>query len=174
MSSQDRDDTALMLRAVSAVQDATSLDEAVHALVAVLQPRLELWHASLVSLPAAAGLVRIVASWSRTDSAFVTGTEVSTTITPALQRLLEDLLEGEVAMMVIGTGPESLVDHLMREQGVVTAVGVPVLHDGQGLLFLVLGSGVDGPIEAAGAGFFHGLAAGIRDRIGRLAASPAC
>ena len=113
--------------------------------------------------------MRILASWSMTDSAFVPGTEVATSVDP-MASFVAELARDEVVVVVLGNA-ESLTDYLMREQGVRSVAGVPVYRDDAGMLFLALGSSGVGPFQEVGDHFFHGLAAGIRTHVCKLAES---
>jgi|GEM_PF-4366754 len=171
MNPVNRQDTDLLRRAVRTVQDARSLDDVVHGLVAELRNRFELWHLGVVTVPAGASRFRVIASWSMADSAFVPGTEVEASISPGMLELLDRLLADEIVVAEMDSSGQWLVDHLMREQGVASVVAVPVHHDENGLLFLGLGSSAMGPFQEISEGFFHGLAAGIRGRLVELTAS---
>jgi hypothetical protein len=74
-------------------------------------------------------------------------------------------------MMTTSPRGDSLVDHLLREQGVASTVAVPVHVDEHALLLLSLGSSDLTAFEEVGAPFFHGLAAGIRERLIGLTAA---
>lgn len=166
-------DTDLMLRAVDSVHGAKDLDEALQGLVKVLQARFDLWHAGFAYVATGSQTLKVLAAWSMVDSVFVEGQEVATTILPAVSQIVEDLRAGDVAMAVIGPSDHSLLDHLMREQGVASTLAVPVHQDDNGLLILSFGSSTVGPLHDIGARFFYGLAAGIHERICKLTSSQA-
>jgi hypothetical protein len=165
-------DTDLLRQAVRAIQDAATLDDALRILVAHLQTRLELFHLSIGRLVEDGTRFRILASWSLAETTFVPGTEVATTINPAVEWFLATMLSDEVAIGETDPNGEALTDYLLREEGVVCMAGVPV-HRGDGeLLFLALGSSALKPLTEVGDHFFHGLAAGIRGRLCALAGIP--
>ena len=158
-------DTALLLKAVDAVQDAADLDGVVTCLASVLRSRFDLWHLSACSLRTGKTNVQILASWTVAESVFTAGTEVAATITPAVAMLLEQVGDGRPVHTVIGSNPTSLVDHLMAEQGVRQATLQTVHRDEHGMVFLVIGSAQDDLLPRTPPAFFAGLAAGIRPRV---------
>lgn len=169
MTRVDPQDTDLLRQAVRSFQDATTLDDALRILVTHLQTRLELFHVSIAVIPAGGSHFRILASWSLSESSFVPGTEVSTSIAPPVERFVAALLRDDVAIGETDPSGESLPDFLLREEGVVSMAGVPVCHDDKGLVFLALGSSAVKPFHEVGDHFFHGLAAGIRGPLCKLA-----
>ena len=66
---------------------------------------------------------------------------------------------------VVGSDPASLVHHLLAAQGIRQATLQTVHRDEHGLVFLVLGSAQEQLLPDTPAGFFAGLAAGIRPRV---------
>jgi GAF domain-containing protein len=164
-------DSRLAARTVEAVRGATNLDEALDALVTQLRPRFQLWSASFGSHPAGAPVVTILAAWSVAESVFVAGTEVSVTISRMVEEVLATLREGRAATLAVGTDPESLVDHLLREQGVASLIALPIHLDDRGLLLLTLGSSTKDAFLHAGKGFFTTLSVGISDAVVRLTAA---
>lgn len=162
-------DTDLLRQAVRSMQDAGTLDEALRILVTHLQTRLELFHVSIGRLVEDGTTFRILASWSLAETTFVPGTDVAATINPAVEWFLTTMLTNEVAIGETDPNGEALTDYLLREEGVVCMAGVPVHNDDDELLFLALGSSAVKPLQEVGDHFFHGLAAGIRAPLCRLA-----
>ena len=158
-------DTHLLLQAVDAVQDAPDLTGVTTALADELRDRFDLWHVSTCLLRAGSPSVTVLASWGIGDTVFTEGTEVSASITPAISRLLAEAAEGRPVHTVIGEAEDSLIDFLLRQQGVRQATLQTVHRDEQGLVFLVLGSASPDVLSRTPAAFFAGLAAGIRPRI---------
>ena len=158
-------DTALLLQAVDAVQDAPDLDGVVTSLAHALRPRFDLWHLSVCTLRAGSPNVTILASWTIAESVLTAGTEVAATITPAVAMLLAQVGDGRPVHTPIGANPDSIMDYLMSEQGVRQASLQTVHRDELGMIFLVFGSGHDDLLSTTPAAFFAGLAAGIRPRI---------
>lgn len=163
-----KDDTTLVTQTIEAVQKASTLDEAVEALVQILRPRFDLWHASFCSQPAQEPHLRILASWSLADSVFETGTEVSATISKMIVAVLAELREGNPVAFAIGEDRESIVDHLLGAQGISSMVTIPVTYDDQDLLFLALGASTPEAFHNAGRQFFTELSLGISESVQRL------
>lgn len=159
------------MRAVDVAGEARSLDDAVLALVNVLQARLFLWQLGLVSVSADGRAVRLLATWSVSRTAFTPGVEIAASITPELQSVVDALMRGEIVDTIPGKHPTSLVDSLLVEQGIAQTLGVPVHRDDHGLLALALGSSTVGPLREVGEPFFRGLAAGIEETVARLASA---
>lgn len=170
MTRVDPQDTDLLRQAVRSIQDATTLDDALRILVTHLQTRLELFHASIATIPAGGHHFLILASWSMSESTFVPGTQVSTSIAPPVERFVEALMRDDVAIGDTDPSGDSLPDYLLREEGVVSMAGIPVCHEDGALLFLALGSSASKPFHEVGDHFFHGLAAGIRGHLCKIAA----
>jgi hypothetical protein len=170
MGAGNGSEDSLLMRAVDSIGHGTTLEAAFAALVKVLQGPLELWHASLSVLSPEAGTGTIVASWSMTESAFEPGTEVSTSISEGVRATADALVRGEIVLGSVPGAPDSLVDALMRAQGVASGVAVPVHRDARGVLVLTMGSSSVGPLHAVGAPFYRGLAAGIEERVVELLA----
>jgi hypothetical protein len=166
---EERDRHELLMRAVDTAGEARTLDDFVRALVDALQALLDLWQVSVVSVAEDGESVRLLATWSVSPSVFTAGTEVAGSITPELQHVVEDLLNGEIVETSPGSRPESLVDHLLAEQGIAQTLGVPVHRDGHGVLALAFGSTTVGPLRDVGEPFFRGLAAGLEETLARLA-----
>ena len=164
-------DTTLLLQAVDAVHRAVSLEDALGALVGVLQPRFELWYGSLATIPGGSDQIRMLACWSLAETVFQAGTDISATISPTAEAAIEGLREGH-AVLTGTSDPNSLLSHLLTQQGVAELVTVPVHSDDASLLMLGLGSSKPGVLGTAVTGFYEGLAAGIREKILKLANSP--
>lgn len=158
-------DTALLLRAVDAVQDAPDIAGVVDALARELRTRFDLWNVSACRLRTLAPNVEILASWSVAESVLGPGTEVSASITPYINDLLELTSEGKAVHTAVGNDPESIIDFLLHQQGIRQATLQSVNRDDSGMLFLVLGSGTDGLLSTMPLPFYAGLAAGIRPRV---------
>jgi len=158
-------DTALLLEAVDAVQDAPDLDGVVDQLARTLRARFDLWNVSACALRSMAPNVEVLASWSVAESVLSAGTEVSASITPYINELIERASEGKAVHTAVGNDPESIIDFLLHQQGIRQATLQLVNRDDSGMLFLVLGSGTDGLLSAMPMPFYAGLAAGIRPRV---------
>ena len=164
-------DPALVARTIEAVRSATSLDEALTAVVSQLRPRFDLWHASFSTYPTDAPVVRVLASWSLADTVFEAGTEVSATISKTVVTALETLRQGHGVSITVGADSTSLVDHLLREQGVASVLVLPVHRDERAMLLLALGAGSPDAFRDAEKGFFTGLSLGISDAVVRFAST---
>ena len=164
-------DTALLLEAVDAVQDAPDLEGVVNRLARVLRSRFDLWNISACSLRTLAPNVEILATWSVAESVLSAGAEVSASITPYITDLIERASEGKAVHTAVGNDPESIIDFLLHQQGIREATLQLVDRDDRGMLFLVLGSGTDGLLSAMPVPFYAGLAAGIRPRLLELTRS---
>jgi hypothetical protein len=162
-------DTDLLRQAVRSFQDAKTLDDAVRILVTHLQTRLELFHVSIAAILPGGEHFHILASWSMSESSFLPGTQVSTTIAPPVERFVAGLVRDEVVIGDTDPTGESLPDYLLREEGVVSMAGVPVCQEDGEVLFLALGSSSSKPFHEVGDYFFHGLAAGIRGHLYKIA-----
>ncbi|MFN2538188.1 MAG: hypothetical protein ABR549_08555 [Mycobacteriales bacterium] len=165
-------DPALLQPVIDGVADAEDLESALNAIVGPLRSPLLLFHASIASHPVGAAEVTVLAAWSMSDSAFEAGTQVSATISPIVTAVLDTLGQGQMASVSVGADRDSLVDHLLREQGVAALLSIPLHRDDQALLLLTLGSSVDGIFDQSKGGFFSDLAAGIRSTVLRLATAP--
>lgn len=164
-------DTTLLLQAVDAIHDTASLDEALVALVAVLQPRFELWYASFATIPSGSQQVHVLASWSLTETVFDVGTEISLKISSDAEGAIEVLRQGRPRLTETSDG-SSLIESLLTQQGVASLATLPVHCDDGSLLLLTLGSSSQNAFHSAITGFFEGLAAGIKQKVLRLANSP--
>ncbi|WP_019873510.1 GAF domain-containing protein [Sporichthya polymorpha] len=163
-----KDDATLVAETVAAVQDAASLDDALHGVVRLLRPRFDLWHASFCAQPSEEPSIRILASWSLAESVFDPGTEINATISEIILRVLDELREGNPTAFLVGEDRESIVDHLLEKQGVSSVVTVPIHYDGQLLLFLALGASTGEAFHTAGRRFFTELSLGIGETVVRL------
>ena len=168
-----KDDATLIAQTVEAVQKASNLDEAIEAVVRLLRPRFDLWHASFCEQPTGEPHLRILASWSLADSVFDPGTEISATISQMIVTVLAELREGNPVAFAVGEDRESLVDHLLEAQGVSSVVTIPVTYDDQDLLFLALGASTADAFHNAGRQFFIDLSLGISEPVQRLVSRPA-
>lgn len=164
-------DTALLLEAVDAVHDAESLDDALWALVEVLQERFELSYASFATIPGGSAELQLLASWSFTRTVFDAGARISTAGSPTAEGAVDALREG-LPVLVTMSDSDSLLGHLLSQQGVNAIVALPVHVDEGSLLILGLGSSSKDVLRTALPGFFEGLTAGIREKVLRLANSP--
>ena len=132
-----------ILAALGGVRGAGDLDQLVTEVVKALEHPLQLWHANLAVVVPEQGVGRVLAAWSRTDSVFEAGTEVALSISTKLEQAVRILSDGDAVIIDMGGGGGSLVDHLMQQQGVASALGIPVAARDY-LFVLVLGSS-DGP-----------------------------
>lgn len=164
-------DTALLLQAVDAVHDATDLNTALLTLVEVLQDRFELWYASFATVPTGSSQVQLLATWSLAETHFDPGTVISTTISATAEETMQQLREGRAVHVGTSDGG-SLLGHLLRQQGVASLVTVPVHSDESAMLLLGFGSSSKESLGTAIPGFYEGLAAGIKEKVLRLANSP--
>ncbi len=162
-------DSTLVTQAVDAVRGASNLDEALDSLVRLLRPRFELWYACFGSQPAGATHVTILAAWSVAESLFDAGAEFSSEISPTAQLALETLWQGRPAAFTVGTDPDSLINHLLREQGIASVLALPIHRDDRSLLVLALGSSSSDVFLHAASGFFTALSLGISESILRFA-----
>jgi hypothetical protein len=161
-------DTRLVSQVADAVRSAATLDEALAALVQFLRPRFDLWYAAFCSHPTADPTITILASWSLAESVFDAGAEVSTSISQIIVGVLEQLRAGNPARFVIGGDPDSLVEHLLADQGVSSVVSTPIHCDEQGLLMLALGTSSPDAFLDAGRNFYLDLSHGIAETVLRL------
>jgi hypothetical protein len=164
-------DTELLLQAVDAVHDSDSLDDALNAIVEVLQQRFELWYASFATIPSGSSQLELLASWSFTRTVFDAGAQISTAVSPTAEEAIEALRQGLPAL-VSTTDSDSLLGHLLSQQGVAAIVTLPVHVEEGSMLMLGLGSSSKDALRTAVPGFFEGLTAGIKEKVLRLANSP--
>ena len=164
-------DATLVTQTVDAVRGASSLDEALDVLVAHLRPRFELWYACFGSQLAGAPTMTILAAWSVADSLFDEGAEFANSLSPTVELALETLWQGRAVSFTVGQEPESLLDHLLVEQGLASVLALPIHCDDRSLLALALGSSASDVFLHAAPGFFTTLTAGISESILRFATS---
>jgi hypothetical protein len=162
-------DATLVTQTVAAVRGATSLDEAVDLLVKHLQPRFELWAVGFCSQVSGSTAITVLASWSPVDTLFDAGAEISADVSQIVQLTLGTLWKGQAATFTVGSDNDSLVDYLLREQGVASLLLLPIHRDDRILLMLGLGSGAADVFLHAEAGFFTMLSVGISESVLRLA-----
>ena len=93
---------------------------------------------------------------------------MSATIAPLVTNVLTTLREGSGARFAVGVG-DSLIDHLLKEQGVAAGLALPVHHDERALLLLALGSSSPTAFQNTEPGFFTALTTGIGPTVLRLA-----
>ncbi len=170
MNSIQGTDQQVLLTAVDRAHHAQSLSDVISALVGVLQPRFALCHASIAIVPASGETVRILATWSLADSVFEAGTEISASITEEFRTLVSSLADGHIVSMSITPESGSLLDHVLRQQGVAAVVAIPIVTDEHGLVLLGLGSCSADAFKAVRQSFFAGLGAGIHRRVEALVA----
>jgi GAF domain-containing protein len=165
-------DNSLVMRAVDSIGHGVTLEEAFLSLVEVLRGPLDLWHMSLSVLTTPAdgspGMGRYVAAWSIAPSPFEVGTEVSLGISDSAIAAAEALRRGKIVMSSVAAREDSLVDSLLREQGVASVAVVPIHGDAEGVLVLVVGSSAEGVLQSLGERFFRALVAGIEERVVEL------
>jgi hypothetical protein len=175
MGASRKDEDTLLLRAVDSIFDGETVDQAFNRLVEVLREPLDLWHMSLSLLrpdtEEGVGAAQYIAAWSMASSAFQPGTEVSLRISDSAIASSHALRRGKIVLATVPSEPGSLIDGLLREQGVATVAVVPIHGDAAGVLVLTLGSSAEEPLRALGERFFRGLAAGIEGRLLQLLAS---
>jgi len=164
-------DSELAGRAIEGTCAAGDLEGALDALMTSLRARFELWYGCFAAHEAGAPAVKVLASWSVAESVFDAGAEVSATISPRVISVLETLREGSGAAFAVGTNPDSLVEHLLKEQGVASALALPIHCDERSLLLLTLGSSAPNAFQDAGRGFFTTLSTGISAYVQKLAAA---
>jgi GAF domain-containing protein len=158
-------DLAGLVATTSAAPDLTT---ALDAVVSGLRQRFELWYACFASHPHDSTEVTVLAAWSLADSVLDTGAQVSATISPLVISALQTMREGAGARFAVG-GEDSLIDHLLREQGVAAGLALPVHLDERTLLLLALGSSSPTAFQDAEPGFFSTLTSGIGPAVLRLA-----
>jgi len=168
MTMGETTDRELMLRAVDTAAEARTLDDAVLALVDVLHARLKLWRVAINHLTPDGDHLVVLAAWSLAESAFTPGVEVATAINPELHAMLSAIAHGKIVYNTVNEVSGSLVDHLLANQGIAAAVGVPLHVDERGAVYLALSSSEVGVLEDIGTPFFLGLAAGIAERMMEL------
>jgi hypothetical protein len=130
----------VLVRVIHAVHDATSLEAGLEGIAHALSSPFGIRHASLWSHVAGGDHLRVIGSWSLSESAFAPGVEVSTTITPPLVDLVEEVHSGRPFVADISSRQSSMVDALMRQEGVLTLAGIPISQDRDAVLILALGS----------------------------------
>lgn len=159
-----------LITALAGVSEVADLEALIARIVDALEGPLQLWHASLAVLIPEQGVVRLLAAWSRTDSAFEAGTEVAITISPKIEQAVEILRSGDAVIVEMGRTNGSLVDHLMQQQGVAAALGIPIASR-TSLWVLTLGSS-DGPsIRQLGQAFCRELADQLQGPITHITSS---
>jgi hypothetical protein len=163
-------DADLATRTIEATCAAGDLEGALDALVTSLRQRFELWYACFASHPTDAAQVTILSAWSFADSVLDTGAEVSASIAPLVTNVLTTLREGSGARFTVGVD-NSLIDHLLKEQGVASGLCLPVQHDERAPLLLALGSSSATAFQETEPGFFTTVTAGIRPTVLRLASA---
>ena len=150
-----------LIAALQPVASAHDLDTLLDGVVTALEGPLQLWHASLaVSVPER-DVVRLLVAWSRTESAFEAGTEVALTISQKIRQATAILADGDAVVVEMGGGG-SLVDHLMQQQGVAAALGIPVVARGS-LFVLTLGSSDPATLRGLGNAFCRSVADLLHD-----------
>jgi len=164
-------DTDLAVRAIEVTCAAPDLDEALNALVTTIRSRFELWYGCFASHTTDAPAVKVLASWSVAESVFDAGAEVSATISPIVISVLETLRQGSGATFVVGGNSDSLIDHLLEEQGVASLLALPIHCDERSLFLLTLGSSSPKAFQELRGGFFTTLSTGIQSSVLRLAAA---
>jgi hypothetical protein len=162
----------LLLQVVNAVYGAHDLEGALRGTARALQPLFPIWHVSLWSHSPEHQTVRVIGSWSLTETSFDPGVEVSTSITPPLAHMLVEMHAGKVFAATMDTHGLSLLDDLMREEGVAGLLTVPIARVGTELLFLALGSANATDLEEAPPSLFLSLAASAGSRFVKLATTP--
>ncbi|MCU1602211.1 MAG: hypothetical protein JWO22_2920 [Frankiales bacterium] len=156
-------DTALLLQAVNDAQDARDLDELVASVAGELRPRFDLWLLGLVTLRGDTAVVE--ASWSISESVFEPGTSVAIDITPGIRELVDRTASGRPVHETVGGRHDSMVDHLMEQQGIRAVTLQLVDREPSMQVLMVDGSGSRTLLESSPDGFWAGLAAGIRPRV---------
>ena len=162
----------LLLQVVNAVYGANDLDSALRGMAQALQAVFPVWHTSLWVHDAGHEIVRVVATWSVADSAFSPGVEVATNITPPLARMLVDLHKGMTFGATMDDHGKSLLDSLMREEGVVELMTVPLTRTAGRMPFLALGCSTSGGFGTTPPSFFLSIAASCAARLITLATVP--
>src|SRR5690242_1575061 len=101
MSTEQRPD---LIAALEPVASAHDLDALIAGVVSALEAPLQLWHASLAVHVPERDVVRLLAAWSRTESAFEAGTEVALAISPKIRQAMEILTSGDAVIVEMGDG----------------------------------------------------------------------
>jgi GAF domain-containing protein len=169
MTEQQQYDSELLLQVVNAVYSAHDLEAALRGTAEALQSDFPIWHASLWLHSPEREVVQVIASWSLAETAFDPGVEVSTSITPPLAQMLVEMHAGKVFTARMDTHGRSLLDHLMREEGVAGLLTVPIGRDDHGLVFLALGSASADSFTDERRSLFRSLAASAGARYVKLA-----
>ena len=160
-----------LIAALGGVGTAGDLDQVVTEVVKALEHPLQLWHANLAVIVPEQAVARLLAAWSRTDSVFQTGTEVALTISTKLEQAVRILGDGDPVIIDMGSGGGSLVDHLMQQQGVASALGIPVAVRDY-LFVLVLGSSDAAALRELGKPFCLAVADLLAEPLDRLPLTP--
>jgi hypothetical protein len=156
-----------LIAALDGVRTASDLDQVIKVVVDALEGPLQLWHASLVVVVPEQGVGRVLAAWSRTDSVFEAGTEVALSISTKIEQAVRILADGDAVIIDMGGGGGSLVDHLMQQQGVASALGIPVAA--RSYLFVLVLGGSDAPVlRELGKAFCLEVSDQLREPLERL------
>ena len=162
----------VLLRVINAVHDADTLEGALRGITLALQSPFATWHASMWRHRTDADQLDVIDAWSLTESVFDTGVEVSTTITRPLKELLNRVGSGQVFTAELDSGGKSLLDALMREEGVAGLAAIPLSHDEDEVLFLALGSSIGKGFDTVSPEVLLLIGSSAAPRLLKLAATP--
>jgi GAF domain-containing protein len=158
----------VLLRVIHAVHEATSLEGGLQGVAHALTTPYAIMHASLWSHVAGADHLRVIGSWSLSESAFSAGVEVSTTITPPLVDLVERVHSGRMFVAEISARHSSMLDALMRREGVLALAGVPISHERDAVLILALGSSASRGFDVAPHSLLTAIGSSAASRLLKL------
>lgn len=162
----------VLLRVIHAVHEADTLEKALRGITLALQSPFATWHASLWSHRPDQDELRVLDAWSLTDSVFDTGVQVSTAITPPLKELLARVGAGQVFTAELDARGRSLLDALMREEGVAGLAAIPVSHDKDEVVFLALGSSMGRGFDIVPPAVLLAIGSSAAPRLCKLAGVP--
>lgn len=114
--------------AVGAAETAETLQGALERIVPHLQQEFALWGAVLLRF-VSRDAVRIVASWSVTETVFVTGTEISVHFTPETAALAQALFLGQPVIFRRTELDLGMLSALQMQEGVEATAMIPLRAD---------------------------------------------
>jgi len=162
----------VLLRVIHAVHEADDLEKALRGITLALQSPFATWHASLWSYRPDTDQLHVLDAWSLTESAFDTGVEVSTGITPPLKELLTKVSHGQVFVAELDSHGRSLLDALMREEGVAGLAAIPLSQDKNRTVFLALGSSMGRGFDVVQPSVLLAIGSSAAPRLLKLAGAP--
>lgn len=152
-----------ILSVAQRVAEADSLDDAVLSIVDTLRDEFSLWRATVaMAVPGRWTYIRFVSVWSATDTILDTGTEI-----PISSTLLPRVLEsgGPVSVAVPAQGLPEVFSEILRNEGIQSAMAIPLARRGRVVGMLVLSSAKPAAFDAMSPAFFRSLGRGIEASI---------